>query len=62
MDGFVVVVYFVDDGDVADLNAVVDAIVADFFFIAADVIHNLFDSACGDFLFGRKCCRYRGSD
>ena len=42
------VVYFVDDGDVTDLNAVVDAIATDFFFVAADVVNGFWDGACGD--------------
>ncbi|WP_417528029.1 hypothetical protein [Marinomonas shanghaiensis] len=56
MDGFVVVVYFVDNGDVTDLDAVVDAIAADFFFVAADVVNGFWDGACGGLAFDRGCC------
>ena len=55
MDAFGVVVDFFDDGDVADLDAVVDVLVTDFFFIVADVIHRLFDHASGDLAFDRGC-------
>jgi len=43
-----VVVHFVDDGDVTDLDAVVDAIATDFFFVAANVVDGFWDDAGGD--------------
>ena len=56
MDAFGVVVHFFDDGNVANLDAVVDVVVADFFFITADVVNGFWDGACGDLVFDRGCC------
>ncbi|MCW4627812.1 MULTISPECIES: hypothetical protein [Marinomonas] len=56
MNGFVVVVYFIDDGDVTDLNAVVDVLVTDFFFVAADVVNGFWNDAGGGLAFDRGCC------